>query len=160
MRASCVLAAGLCGIAATEAFVFNPAAASVGCRPASRRQQMQEVAAAADVGGGETDGKQRTWDMHRWPDRSKEFKAMPSDARNWEVEGERLQVWDDEPNPVEELTGNEWYHTFAPSDVEIEAAEMGFDWTDEWFEVNGMARKDLMTPEELQEFEAAEAKEG
>lgn len=32
-----------------------------------------------------------------------------------------FQVWDDAPNPVEELTGNEWYHTFAPSDVEVGA---------------------------------------
>lgn len=29
------------------------------------------------------------------------------------------QVWEDEPNPVEELTGKEWYDVFKPSDVEV-----------------------------------------
>ncbi|CAM9178454.1 unnamed protein product [Pylaiella littoralis] len=231
MRASCVLAAGVCGMAATEAFVFNPSVASRACRPSAARrlqqqtdqvasapnaggetldnivvemedddddgrrlQQQTDQAAAAPNAGGETldntvvdveddgDGRrlqQQTdhvaaaliagrkarediiskmeegdkenfsdehkallnklkfesagWTLATWPARTDMYKVMPSDTRNWEVDTERLEVWEDEPNPVEELTGSEWFTTFAPSDVEIEAAELGFDWTEEWF---------------------------
>eukprot|EP00752_Nemacystus_decipiens_P017834 g15990.t1 len=171
MRAACALVAGVCGMVATEAFVFNPAAASAACRtaPASsssrRLQHTRMVRAAAVTDSADAavvaedddnddeleDGEEwvdSLWDGRSWPARTEDYNAMPDEARNWEVENERLPVWEDEPNPVEELTGKEWYDVFRPSDVEIDAAEFGFDWTDKWFEDNGMTRVDLPSEDE------------
>eukprot|EP00903_Cladosiphon_okamuranus_P018183 g16728.t1 len=166
MRASCTLVAGVCGIGigmlATEAFVFNPSVTSTSCRAAAWRRQQQQtrmVPAAAMTDSADSavvddeleddeEWVDALWDGQRWPARTEDYNAMPSEARNWEVENERLPVWEDEPNPVEELTGKEWYDVFRPSDVEIEAAEFGFDWTDQWFEDNGITRVDLPKEED------------
>lgn len=131
MKASCVLAAATAFfMVSTEAFV--PATPGViRCRH-SRRQQTQQVAAEPDVAGG-------AWDGKSMPAKSAKHDAIPPDARNWEVENERDDVWDDMPNPVEELA---WYKNFAPSDEELAAAEAGFDWTDEWFEAAGITPED------------------
>ncbi|CAM9350454.1 unnamed protein product [Scytosiphon promiscuus] len=204
MKASLMLAAGLCGVTATQAFVFNPAAAS---RSASRWSHARRAPAAALAASGaegehkpqrvyidldapgtpaskaaeifregnypavavdtdpaeydfgewgpadwtKDDESRYLWHGDRFPERRETAKQIPLDTRAWEVQNDRVAVWDDVPNPVKELTGNEWYLNFAPSEMEIEAAEAGFDWTDDWFERNGMPRKDL------EEAEAATA---
>lgn len=79
-----------------------------------------------------TEVKKSTWDRKSVPVKRPELLNLPKDARNWEVEDDRLEVWEGDPNPPMEL---DWVTAYTPSEEEIEAAALGFDWKnpEAWF---------------------------
>ena len=78
------------------------------------------------------DPSNEKWDPKKIPAPKIEFLQQRMDA-SWGRGKFREEVWKDKANP-----SNDWWEVYAPSKAEIEAAEMGYDFSNpkEWFEVS------------------------
>lgn len=67
---------------------------------------------------------QMAWDGKRPPVANMQWLDQRMDA-TWGRGKYRNEVWDGDVNPV-----NDWWEIYAPSDEEIEAADMGYNFAD------------------------------
>ena len=86
------------------------------------------------VHGESSDESAPVWDGKRTPITTMERLDQAMDA-TWGRGKFRSEVWDGDVNPV-----NDWWTAYAPSEEEIAAAKVGFNFRDPkaWFEVRNM----------------------